>query len=392
MFIIIMVQDDKTRESGRKKIGKFNVYFDALKQGFLTGCRPAIHVDRCYLKGPYSGILLTTLLIDPNNSLYPIGYVVVSRTTKEAWEWFLGLLKDGLGIERLDFVTFISDKQRGLIPAFELVFPGAENRFCVRHLRENFKKARFRGLTFKPALWNAVAAATVREYELRMKKRGELDETSLKWFNDKPPSHWTHLVVKSLVTLYMSPIVWPYNWQFTIMLLHLPMVLSYGKKLVSFHPFLPNSEGNGERLARERSLGTNEPRNNAKRGRRRKGPVRIKKQLFKVQCHYCGNPGHNQLGSKKRKADIAACLSRDFASPINANVENAIGNDATPFGKTPVLSQFRPPSPVVEPTTMPTPVPQPRVNIAPNHPILSQSPIVNSQGGVQILIGRGGGQ
>ncbi|KAG8379641.1 hypothetical protein BUALT_Bualt07G0110100 [Buddleja alternifolia] len=67
---------------------------------------------------------------------------------------------------------------------------GAENRFCGRHLHENFKKARFRGLAFKLALWNAAKATTLPEYELRMKEMGLLDESVVEWFNNKPPSQW----------------------------------------------------------------------------------------------------------------------------------------------------------------------------------------------------------
>ncbi|KAG8391598.1 hypothetical protein BUALT_Bualt01G0204100 [Buddleja alternifolia] len=117
--------------------------------------------------------------------------MIVGECMLEAWEWLLGLLKADLGIERPDAFTFVSDKQKGLIPAFELVFPGVENRFCERHLHENFKKAGFRGLAFTFALWNAAKATTLPEYEFRMKEMGLLDESTVEWFNDKPPSQWS---------------------------------------------------------------------------------------------------------------------------------------------------------------------------------------------------------
>ncbi|KAL0300141.1 UNVERIFIED_CONTAM: hypothetical protein Scaly_3058000 [Sesamum calycinum] len=117
-------------------------------------------VDGCHLKGPYGGVLLIAVSIDPNNNLYPLAYAVVSGETREAWQWFLELLKDDLHVVRNDVYTFISDKQKGLIPAFEYVFPGADNRFCVRHLHGNMKTAGFRGLAFKKGLWNAAKATT----------------------------------------------------------------------------------------------------------------------------------------------------------------------------------------------------------------------------------------
>ncbi|KAL0427725.1 UNVERIFIED_CONTAM: hypothetical protein Slati_2947300 [Sesamum latifolium] len=165
--------------------------FDALRRGFLSGCRPVIGVDGCHLKGPYGGVLLTAVPIDPNNNLYPLAYVVVAGETRESWQWFLELLKGDLHIVRDDTYTFISDKQKGLIPAFECVFPGADNRFCVRHMHNNIKTAGFRGLAFKKGLWNAAKATTVSEFNFRMQELGKLDGKVLEWLSDKPPTHWS---------------------------------------------------------------------------------------------------------------------------------------------------------------------------------------------------------
>ncbi|KAL0374350.1 UNVERIFIED_CONTAM: hypothetical protein Sradi_3350700 [Sesamum radiatum] len=147
-----LVMNDGGNGTGQRKFSKFYVCFDALRRGFLSGCRPLIGVDGCHLKGPYGGVLLTAVAIDPNNNLYPLAYAVVAGETRESWQWFLELLKGDLHIVRDDTYTFISDKQKGLIPAFECVFPGADNRFCVRHMHNNMKTAGFRGLAFKKGL------------------------------------------------------------------------------------------------------------------------------------------------------------------------------------------------------------------------------------------------
>ncbi|KAL0397239.1 UNVERIFIED_CONTAM: hypothetical protein Scaly_0172300 [Sesamum calycinum] len=126
--IIAMTEGDDGTD--RRKFEKLYVCFDALRQGFLHGCRPVIGVDGCHLKGPHGGILLTVVSIDLNNNLYPLAYAVVSGETRESWEWFLELLKGDLNVVRDDTYTFISDKQKVVIPAFESVFPGATNRFC----------------------------------------------------------------------------------------------------------------------------------------------------------------------------------------------------------------------------------------------------------------------
>ncbi|KAK4411825.1 hypothetical protein Sango_0255500 [Sesamum angolense] len=109
------------------------------------------------------------------NDSFPIAYAVVGGETRETWEWFLTLLRNDLNIHRDSDYTFMSDKQKGLIPAFETVFPTAENRFCVRHLHANMKKVGFKGLSYKKALWKAARATTVTEFEARRKEICKLD-------------------------------------------------------------------------------------------------------------------------------------------------------------------------------------------------------------------------
>ncbi|KAG8387860.1 hypothetical protein BUALT_Bualt02G0065100 [Buddleja alternifolia] len=393
---------------------------------------------------------------------------LVNRVDKFSSGKILTVKGADLGIEKPDAFTVVSDKEKGLIPTFELVFPGAENRFYVRHLHENFKKAEFRGLAFKLALWNATKATTLPEYELRTKEMGLLDES---------------VVECSILEAREKPILTMLEWIREYLMIRLTENRDKAKKRWGEKQICPKIrktiEKNMEKSAKR--LGADEPRDKGRRDKGRKVTARMKKQSFRVQCHYCENPGHNQMGCKRRKTDIAAGLTRDFAAPINTNVENANGNDAGPSKMTkappqkrrrctaqkgttsaakqaitpeydnrdpstpaqlrqvqliqllrhcsvllmvhwgitssnegphqpkltarkrtfskmgmataarpprtiaaPVRTQFRPPSVVMGPAPKPTPVPQPRVNIrcplpfAPNHPILSQTPTVNS--------------
>ncbi|KAL0392845.1 UNVERIFIED_CONTAM: hypothetical protein Sradi_2507300 [Sesamum radiatum] len=155
---VLMALSDETDAIGKKKFDRIYICFKALKQEFLNGCRPLIRVDGCHLKGPHGGILLTVVSIDPNNQLFPLAYAVVGSESKQSWEWFLMNLKEDLCIERDDVYTFISDKQKGLIPAFETVFPA-----------------------------RATANA---EFDRVMKEIGVLDVKALEWLSDKPHSKW----------------------------------------------------------------------------------------------------------------------------------------------------------------------------------------------------------
>ncbi|KAL2245997.1 UNVERIFIED_CONTAM: hypothetical protein Sindi_2867900 [Sesamum indicum] len=176
---------------GAKAFQKFYVCFEGLKQGFKSGCRPFIGVDGCHLKGPFGGVLLTAVGIDPNNNSFPIAYAVVNKENKDNWEWFLLLLKVDLNITREYEYTFISDKQKGLLQAFDSVFPACENRFCVRHLHGNMKRAGFKRLAYKKALWKCALASTVPDFEKRMKEMEKIDKHVIEWFSDKHPSQWS---------------------------------------------------------------------------------------------------------------------------------------------------------------------------------------------------------
>ena len=68
-------------------------------------------MDDCHLKGPHSGILLITVVVDANNQIYPIAYAVVEKEKKSSWKWFLELVKEDLVFNQYAF-TFISSQQK----------------------------------------------------------------------------------------------------------------------------------------------------------------------------------------------------------------------------------------------------------------------------------------
>ncbi|KAB2612163.1 hypothetical protein D8674_036843 [Pyrus ussuriensis x Pyrus communis] len=91
----------------------------ACKNGFKNGCRQLVGLDGCHLKGVLKGRLLFAVGMDANNQTWVIAYVIVELENKDSWVWLLELLAADLGIVNQRAWTFISDKQKGLIPAFE---------------------------------------------------------------------------------------------------------------------------------------------------------------------------------------------------------------------------------------------------------------------------------
>ncbi|KAJ1703320.1 hypothetical protein LUZ63_003099 [Rhynchospora breviuscula] len=162
----------------------------ACKQGFLSGCRPIISVDGCFLKTRYGGQLLTAVGIDANDCIFPVAYAVVEGETSESWRWFLQLLATDLQINNSHAWTFMSDRQKGLIPVIKALFLASEHRFCVRHLYDNFSNAGHKGKTLKDQLWQVAIATYVAEYENKMKELEGLNKAAFEWLKTKPPAEW----------------------------------------------------------------------------------------------------------------------------------------------------------------------------------------------------------
>ena len=153
---------------------RFYVCLKACKEGFKKGCRPIIGLDGCHLKGVYTGQVLTAVGKDGNENIFPIAYAVVESETKETWCWFLEILIQDIGSQAL---TFMSDRQKGLIEALSLVAPMADTRVCVRHMHNNFK-VQWPGKGFKDAVWAAAKASTTPQFEVAMKVIKDMDENA----------------------------------------------------------------------------------------------------------------------------------------------------------------------------------------------------------------------
>ncbi|XP_059436479.1 uncharacterized protein LOC132169463 [Corylus avellana] len=162
-----------------------------MKKGFLDGCSPVIEVDGCFLKGSFKGQLLVAVGKDRNNNMYPIA--VVEAETKDFWTWFLEILVSDLGVhERSYRLTFISDRQKGLMPVLEVVLPMADHRICVRHLYVNFRDLEgHKGLALKEQLWAAATAYTQHEFTAHMEELKKLSKDAYEYLNKIDHSGWS---------------------------------------------------------------------------------------------------------------------------------------------------------------------------------------------------------
>ncbi|KAK8695077.1 hypothetical protein V6N13_072619 [Hibiscus sabdariffa] len=106
--------------------------------------------------------------------------VVVDSENHSSWCWFLEILAKDLELTKSHYVSFMTDKQKGLVEGLPGVFPHSEHRTCVRHLYMNFK-LRFIGKALKVALWKAARATYSRELEVALSEIEALSPKAHEW-------------------------------------------------------------------------------------------------------------------------------------------------------------------------------------------------------------------
>ncbi|XP_012832963.1 PREDICTED: uncharacterized protein LOC105953830 [Erythranthe guttata] len=167
----------------------------ACLMGFKS-CRPVLSVDGTLLKGKHREILLAAVGKDGQNALFPVVFAVVNEETDCNWAYFFEHLKSAIGTERT--LTFVSDRNNGILKGVKNIFPGCFHSFCVYHIEKNLMN-KFRGstATFRKAVsfqFNAcVYAATKEEFDQNMenfRKNGgpRVDN----FLCNLPPENWVH--------------------------------------------------------------------------------------------------------------------------------------------------------------------------------------------------------
>ncbi|CAN1250803.1 hypothetical protein LINPERPRIM_LOCUS7526 [Linum perenne] len=108
----VKIMVDPDNPNNQPLFQRMYVCFDALKKGFLAGCRNIIALDGCFLKGLCKGELLTAIGRDANDQMYPVAWCVVEVESKSSWDWFLEQLQSDLNIGNGSSWCFSSDQQK----------------------------------------------------------------------------------------------------------------------------------------------------------------------------------------------------------------------------------------------------------------------------------------
>ncbi|XP_052626793.1 uncharacterized protein LOC128133411 [Lactuca sativa] len=148
------------------------------------------HFKRIYIcLGPLKLGFKAAVSLDSNNGIYPLAYAIVESENTGSWKWFLECLGDDFEIGSNSNFTFISDRQKGVIPAIEQLFPNTEHRYCLRHIHENMRK-QWRAREFKEFIWRCATTTTIQEFQSTMRELAEYDRAAHDWLNQIPPMHW----------------------------------------------------------------------------------------------------------------------------------------------------------------------------------------------------------
>ncbi|XP_016164255.1 uncharacterized protein LOC107606740 [Arachis ipaensis] len=169
---------------------RFYVCLDACKKGFKAGCRPLIGLDGTFLKILHGGQLLTACEQDANNHIFVIAYAIVDVENKENWKWFLELLLSDLGEYEAKNLCFISDMQKGLIPAVKELVPAVPHRFCIWHLWRNFSK-QWGNVELKDLVWECARSRTPVEFERNMTRIKRINQQAWEYLAKWPKEAWT---------------------------------------------------------------------------------------------------------------------------------------------------------------------------------------------------------
>lgn len=130
-IVKFLIDDDR-------KFQRLFISFEASIYGFQNGCRPLLFLDSTSLRSKYHEILLVATAFDGEDGIFPVALAIVDTESDENWHWFLEQLSSAVSTTRS--ITFVSDKQKGLVEPVLKVFENAHHGYSIYYLLDDFMK------------------------------------------------------------------------------------------------------------------------------------------------------------------------------------------------------------------------------------------------------------
>ncbi|KAH0730411.1 hypothetical protein KY289_001599 [Solanum tuberosum] len=174
----------------------FNYVFWTFKpciDGFVF-CRPVISIDGTHVYGKYDIKLLIAIATDGNGSILPLAFAIVANESMETWSLFLDhlhlhVVKGGRG-----HVALISDRHHKILSSVynspNWQAPFGFHRFCLRHLKANFKK-KFKNVSLNNLLWATANHCQEKKFLKKMEMIKEINSEAYVWLMKNDLDKWT---------------------------------------------------------------------------------------------------------------------------------------------------------------------------------------------------------
>ncbi|KAI9074872.1 hypothetical protein K1719_043180 [Acacia pycnantha] len=144
------------------------ICLDARKKGFKVRCEAIHWIGWLFLEGILWRAVIESLWGRCKQALLcnclSLWLIVKQKTIGNGFD----LLEEDLGDHVVYGWNFISDQQKGLLPALKEVMPRAHHRFCVQHVWKNFMK-QWRDKQLRALLWECARCTTIPKFERTMR-------------------------------------------------------------------------------------------------------------------------------------------------------------------------------------------------------------------------------
>ncbi|XP_037411444.1 uncharacterized protein LOC119274820 isoform X2 [Triticum dicoccoides] len=184
---------------------RFIFAFHASLEGFASGCRPLLFLDKVPLKATNEYKLLVAAAVDADDGVFPVAFNVVEDDNYENWVWFLMKLRIALQYHNypLNAMTFLSNGQKGLDAAVAHAFEGSHHAFCLHHIMEEFKGELKKGPWSQQIrdvmvedFTRAAQACSIDDFNASIESIRNISTEAADWIIASKPEHWSDAIFR----------------------------------------------------------------------------------------------------------------------------------------------------------------------------------------------------
>lgn len=170
--------------------GKYYRAFLCLKpcQESFQHMLPLISFDACHIRNRYNGVILSATVLDGSMQIFLLAFATVPVENIEHWQWFIQNCIQAVPMLKWATIAVLSDREKGIGHAVDLLLPEASHAFCVKHIEKNIK-SKFKGVDIQP-LWNAAKTMNQSEFVEAMETIRSMHGGVFQYLSSIPASTW----------------------------------------------------------------------------------------------------------------------------------------------------------------------------------------------------------